>query len=134
MILKFCLNFGNKNTEILLQFSGKRLTTRIIHNFSFTTHNYRMSALQIQSCYKYYIFVYYSSIPKRGNKIQNFVGGNNQFEKCFWQKLEKCFIDIKILPRFTKPSVAVTLYKNSAKVYLILAQFIILNVHIDESK
>ena len=71
------------------------------------------------------------SIPKRGNKIQNFVGRNNQFEKCFREKLEKCFIDIKILPRFTKPSVAMTLHKQSLKVYLTLVHFIFLNVQID---
>ena len=38
-------------------------------------------------------------------KIQNFEVGNKQFEKYFQQELEKYFIDIKILLRFTKPSV-----------------------------
>ena len=52
---------------------------------------------------------YFWSIPKCVNKIQNFVGENNQLEICFPQKVRKCFIDIKILPRFTKPSVAMTL-------------------------
>ena len=42
LILKFCLDFGNKNTEIILQLLGKRLTTCIIHKFDFTTHSYRM--------------------------------------------------------------------------------------------
>ena len=37
------------------------------------------------------------------NKIRNFGGGNNQFEKYFRQKLEKYFIDIIILSRSTKP-------------------------------
>ena len=77
--------------------------------------------------------LYFWSIPKCGNKIQNFVGGNNQFKKCFRQKLEKCFIDIKILPRFTKPRVVMTLYKKSAKLYLTLVHFIFLNVHIGGS-
>ena len=49
LILKFCLDFGNKNTEILLQLSGKGLSTCIIDNFNFTTQNYRMSTLQMQS-------------------------------------------------------------------------------------
>ena len=43
------LRFRNKNIEILLQLSGKCLTTCLIHNFSFTIHNYRLCALQIQS-------------------------------------------------------------------------------------
>ena len=60
------------------------------------------------------------------------MGGNNQFEKCFRQKLEKYFIDIKILPRFTKPRVVMTLYKKSTKVYLILVHFVFLNVHIGD--
>ena len=51
IFLKLCLDFGNKNTEIPLQFSGKHLATCIIHNFNFTTHNYRLSALQMQSWY-----------------------------------------------------------------------------------
>ena len=68
-----------------------------------------------------------------GNKIQNFVGGNNQFEKYLQQKLEKHFIDIKILPIFTKPSVTVTLYKKSTKVHLIPLHFIFINVQIDGS-
>ena len=42
-----------KNTEKLLQLSGKLLTTCIIHKFNFTTHNYRMRALQRQIWYKY---------------------------------------------------------------------------------
>ena len=54
LILKFCLNFGNKNTDILLQLSGTCLTTCIIYKVNFTTHNYRMRALQIQSWYKYF--------------------------------------------------------------------------------
>ena len=50
-ILRFCLDFGNKNTKILLQLSDKRLITSVIHNFSFTAHKYRPSALQIHSWY-----------------------------------------------------------------------------------
>ena len=46
------LDFRNKNIEILLQLSGKRLTICLIHNFNFITHNYRLSALQIQSWYE----------------------------------------------------------------------------------
>ena len=55
LILKFCLDFWNKNTEILLQLSGKCLTICIIHNFNFTTDNYRIRALQIQTWYKHSI-------------------------------------------------------------------------------
>ena len=56
------------------------------------------------------LYKYKADTPNSGgNKIQNFVGGNNQFEKRLRQKLEKCFIDIKILLRFTKPSVTMTL-------------------------
>ena len=66
---------------------------------------------------------------KAGIKIQNFVGANNQFQKYLRQKL----IDIKILPRFTKPSVTMALYKKSTKVYLILLHFIFINVSIDGS-
>ena len=70
LILKFCLNFGNKNTEILLQLSGKRLTTCIIHSFDFTTHNYRMSALQIQCWYKYPISGVFLSVSTRFKILQ----------------------------------------------------------------
>ena len=49
----------------------------------------------------------------------------NQFEKYFRKKLD--FIDIKILPRFTKPSVATTMYKDSTKVCLIILHFIFIN-------
>ena len=66
-------------------------------------------------------------------RFQISLGGKNEFEKCFRQKLEKCFIDIKVLPRFAKPSLAMTLYKKSTKVYLTLVHFISLNVHIGES-
>ena len=83
--------------------------------------------------YKYKASTNFWSIPQCGNKIQNFVGWNNQFEKCFRQNLEKCFIDIKILARFTKPSVAMTLYRKSTKMYLILVHFVFLDVHIDGS-
>ena len=65
LILKFCLDFGNKNTKILLQVSGKRLTTCIIHYFSFTTHNYRMRTLQIQSWHKYSISGVFLSLATR---------------------------------------------------------------------
>ena len=50
-ILRFCLDFGNKNTEILLQLFGKCLTTCIILCLNFTAHNYWLSALQIHSWY-----------------------------------------------------------------------------------
>ena len=49
LILRFGSDFGNQNIKILLYLSGKRPTTCLIHNFSFTIHNYRLSALQIRS-------------------------------------------------------------------------------------
>ena len=53
-------------------------------------------------------------------------------EKYFRPKLEKDFIDIRILPRFTKITVTMTMYKKSTKVYLILLHFIFINDdHID---
>ena len=110
LILRFCLDFGNKNTEILYQLWGKRLTTCIIHNFKFTGHNYRLSALQIKSWYS--ISGVFLTVLQQG-------GGNNQFEKRFRQKLEKCFINIKILPRLAELSVAMTLCQKSTKLYLI---------------
>ena len=48
--------------------------------------------------------------------------------------MDQTSINIKILPRFTKPSVTRTLYKKVAKVYLILLHFFFINVHIDRSK
>ena len=41
--------------------------------------------------------------------------------------------NIKILPRFTKSSVTMTLYKKSTKMYLILLHCIFINVHTDGS-
>ena len=41
------------------------------------------------------------------------------------------FYRLKILPRFTKPSMTKTMYKKSTKVYLILSYFFFINVHID---
>ena len=51
LIFRFCSDYGNKNIEILLQLSRKRLMSFLIHNISFTVHNYRLSAIQIQSWY-----------------------------------------------------------------------------------
>ena len=59
--------------------------------------------------------------------------GNNQFEKHLQQKLEKYFINIESLPRFTKSRVTITLYKKSTKVFLILQHFNFINVQIDGS-
>ena len=47
--------------------------------------------------------------------------------------MDQISINIKILPRFTKPSVVMTLYKKSTKTYLILLHFNFINVHIDRS-
>ena len=60
-------------------------------------------------------------------KIQNFEVGNKQFEKYFQQELEKYFIDIKILLRFTKPSV-----RSQQGVFNSIA-FYLHRVHIDGS-
>ena len=53
-----------------LQVSGKRLTTCIIHYFSFTTHNYRMRTLQIQSWHKYSISGVFLSLATRIKMLQ----------------------------------------------------------------
>ena len=85
LILIFCLHFGNKNTEILLQLSGKRLTTCIIHNFNFTTHNYRMSALQIQNWQKYSISGVFLSLATRIKMLQaKIISLKNASAKNFW--------------------------------------------------
>ena len=47
--------------------------------------------------------------------------------------MDQISINIKILPRFAKPSVTMTLYKKSKKMYLIQLHFIFSNIHIDGS-
>ena len=106
-ILRFCLDFGNKNTEILLQLFGKCLTLASISLhiiIDWVLYKYTADILFLGCSWQFCI------------KIQNFVDGNNQFEKRFRQKLEKCFINIKVLPKL---SVAMTLYQKSTKLYLI---------------
>ena len=82
-----------------------------------------MNALRVESWYSS------SELFLIVGQHQNFVGGNNQFERYFRKKLKKYFIDIKNLPKFTKPSVTTTMHKKSAKVHLIL--LILLHILMD---
>ena len=102
-IIKYYSSF---RTNVWLHLSST--TSVLLHiNIDRVLYKYTVDILFLGYSWQFYI------------KIQNFVGGNNPFEKRFRQKFEKCFINIKILPRFAKLSVAMTLYQKSTKLYLI---------------
>ena len=113
LIFKFCLYFG-----ILLKYCSSFRTNIWLHLSS-------IKPILLHIIIGWVFYKYTDDILFLGYswqfcvKIQNFVGGNNQFEKRYRQKLEKCFINIKILPGFAKLSVAVILYQKSTKLHLI---------------
>ena len=70
------------------------------------------------------------NIPKRGNKIQNLLAEIISLKNAYGKNLKNVY-RYEDFTEIYKPSVAVTLYKKSTKVYLALVHFIFLNFHID---